>query len=168
MWRYTRTLAFVARNRSRAAAEREFAKEAAAFPADANIGEFNSGKIVLELAGHILDARIAMAAADKNTSITHWNQAVAIQDTLNYDEPPDWYYPGPDPLGAAYLADGNPIEAEKTFREDLVRNPRNPRTLFGLTQTLKAQSRDADAAWTESQFKTAWKSADTELKLGDL
>jgi len=170
MWRYTRTLAFVARNeKEQAAAERaEFAKEAAAFPADANIGEFNSGKIVLELAGHILDARIAMAAADKNTSITHWNQAVAIQDTLNYDEPPDWYYPVRESLAAAYLAAGNPAEAEKTFREDLVHNPRNPRTLFGLTQALKAQSRDADAAWTDSQFKTAWKSADTELKLGDL
>jgi tetratricopeptide (TPR) repeat protein len=170
IWRYTRTLAFVARNeKEKAAAERaELAKEAAAFPADANIGEFNSGKVVLELAGHILDARIAMAAAEKDTSITHWKQAVAIQDTLNYDEPPDWYYPVRESLGAAYLAASNPAEAEKTFREDLVHNPRNPRTLFGLTQALKAQSRDADAAWTDSQFKTAWKSADTELKLGDL
>jgi tetratricopeptide (TPR) repeat protein len=170
IWRYTRTLAFVARNeKEKAAAERaEFAKEAAAFPADANIGEFNSGKVVLELAGHILDARIAMAAAEKDTSITHWKQAVAMQDTLNYDEPPDWYYPVRESLGAAYLAAGNPTEAEKIFREDLVRNPRNPRTLFGLTQALKAQNSEADATWIDSQFKSAWKNADTELKLGDL
>jgi len=170
MWRYSRTLAFVAWNKKeKAVAERaEFAKEAASFPADANIGEFNSGKVVLELAAHILDARLATAQADKDASIAHWKQAVAIQDTLKYDEPPDWYYPVRESLGAAYLAAGNPAEAEKIFRDDLLRNPRNPRSLFGLTQALRAQNRDADAAWTESQFKTAWKSADTELHLPDL
>jgi len=170
MWRYSRTLAFVARNeKEKAVAERaEVAKETASFPADANIGEFNSGKVVLELAAHILDARLATAQADKDASIAHWKQAVAIQDTLKYDEPPDWYYPVRESLGAAYLAAGNPAEAEKIFRDDLLRNPRNPRSLFGLTQALRAQNRDADAAWTESQFKTAWKSADTELHLPDL
>jgi len=170
MWRYTRTLAFVARGeKEKAAAERaEFAKETAAFPADANIGEFNKGSDVLRLAGQVLDARIAMANGDKEGSVSHWREAVAAQDTLNYDEPPDWYYPVRESLGAALLNAGQSIEAEKIFREDLQRNPRNPRTLFGLTQALKAQNRDADAAWTDSQFKTAWKSADTQLRIPDL
>jgi hypothetical protein len=65
------------------------------------------------------------------------------------------------------LRSGNPAEAEIIFREDLERNPRNPRSLFGLTQALKAQKREADAAWTESQFETAWKSADSRLSLAD-
>jgi tetratricopeptide (TPR) repeat protein len=170
MWRYTRTLAFVARGeKEKAAAERaEFAKETAVFPADANIGEFNKGSDVLRLAGHVLDARVALANGDKEGSVSHWREAVAVQDTLNYDEPPDWYYPVRESLGAALLNAGEASEAEKIFREDLQRNPRNPRTLFGLTQALTAQNRDADAAWTDSQFKTAWKSADTQLRLGEL
>jgi tetratricopeptide (TPR) repeat protein len=170
IWRYTRTLAFTVRGeKEKAAAEREeFAKESAAFPADANIGAFNSGKVVLEMAGHILDARIAASRGEKDSCIKHWTNAVAIQDTLNYDEPPDWYYPVRESLGAALLAAGKPDEAEKIFREDLLRNPRNPRSLFGLTESLKAQKRDSDATWTESQFKSAWKSADTQLQLADL
>jgi len=170
IWRYTRTLALTARGeKEKAAAEREeFAKEAAVFPADANIGEFNRGSVVLVLAGHILDARIAMAKGDKEGSVAHWREAVAVQDTLNYNEPPDWYYPVRESLGAALLSAGNRIEAERVFREDLARNPRNPRSLFGLTQALKAQNRAADATWTESQFKSAWKSADAQLTLGDL
>jgi tetratricopeptide (TPR) repeat protein len=169
IWRYTRTLAFAARGQmEKASAERDaFAKEVAAFPASANVGEFNRGSVVLGMAGHILDARIAAAKGDKAASVAHWREAVAVQDTLNYDEPPDWYYPVRESLGAALLNAGNPIEAENVFRDDLLRNPRNPRSLFGLTQALKAQNRDADAAWTESQFKSAWKSADSPLSLTD-
>jgi hypothetical protein len=93
---------------------------------------------------------------------------VTAQDALNYDEPPDWYYPVRESLGGALLAAGKPIDAEQVFREDLRRNPRNPRSLFGLMHSLKAQQKDADAAWVESQFKVAWKSADTDLRLSDL
>jgi tetratricopeptide (TPR) repeat protein len=170
MWRYTHTLAFIARgDNDKAATEREqFAKEADAFPADANIGAFNSGRVVLAMAGHILDARLAASRGDKESSIKHWTEAVAIQDTVNYDEPPDWYYPVRESLGAALLAAEKPADAEQVFREDLQRNPRNPRSLFGLTQSLKAQKKDADASWTESQFKSAWKFADTQLHLPDL
>ena len=169
IWRYTRTLAFAAQGqKEKALAEREaFAKEAAGFPADANIGEFNSGSVILKLAGHVLDARIASAKGDNKGSIAHWREAVAVQDTLNYDEPADWYYPVRESLGATLLIAGNPIEAEKIFREDLARNPRNPRSLFGLTQALKTQNRDADATWTESEFRSAWKSADFQLPLAD-
>jgi hypothetical protein len=59
-------------------------------------------------------------------------------------------------------------EAEQAFREDLLRKPRNPRSLFGLMSSLKAQQRDADAAWVERQFNEAWKGADTQLSLSGL
>ena len=54
------------------------------------------------------------------------------------------------------------------FRDDLKQNPRNPRSLFGLMHCLKAQQKDADAAWVQRQFEEAWKKADTQLKLSDL
>ncbi len=59
-------------------------------------------------------------------------------------------------------------DAEKVFREDLDRNPRNPRSLFGLQQALKAQKRDYDAGFVEKQFQVSWKGGKSQLKLTDL
>jgi tetratricopeptide (TPR) repeat protein len=170
MWRYSRVLALAAKSDlEKAKSEREeFGTEAAAFPAKARLGEFNSSKVLLELATHILDARIAMASGSKANAIEHWRKAVATQDGLRYDEPPDWYYPVRESLGGALLAAEKPAEAEQVFREDLKQNPRNPRSLFGLMHSLKAQQKDADAAWVQKQFEEAWKNADTELKASDL
>jgi len=56
--------------------------------------------------------------------------------------------------------------AEKVFRADLERNPRNPRSLFGLQQALKAQDRNYDAGFVESEFRDSWKGG--EVKVEDL
>ena len=91
-----------------------------------------------------------------------------IQDTLNYSEPADWYYPVRESLGAALLNAGKASEAEAVFRVDLKQNPRNPRSLFGLEKALKAQGKDADAAWIEKEFAAGWKNSDTKLRIEDL
>jgi len=71
---------------------------------------------------------------------------VHLQDGLLYIEPPDWYYPIRESLGAAFLRAGDPKGAERTFRDDLTRNPRNARSLFGLAEALKALKPED---WTE-------------------
>jgi tetratricopeptide (TPR) repeat protein len=113
MWRYARTQAFTARDeKEKAASEQKlFAAEAAAIPASVSMGEFNSSQDLLNLASQILEARIAMASNNKDQAITHWRKAVAMQDALRYDEPPDWYYPVRESLGAALLAAGKPADA---------------------------------------------------------
>ena len=168
-WTYSRVLAFAAQgNVEKAAAEREaFEKEVAAAPPDAPFGQ-NTTKDVLGVAVHVLNARIDAAKGNSAEAIDHWRKAVEIQDHLVYDEPADWYYPVRESLGAALLSAGNPKEAEQVFRDDLRRNPRNPRSLFGLAQALKAQQRIADAAWVERQLNSAWASADSKLNLKDL
>jgi cytochrome c-type biogenesis protein CcmH/NrfG len=93
---------------------------------------------------------------------------VEAQDKLAYDEPADWYYPVRESLGAAFVKVNKPYDAEMAFREDLRRNPRNPRSLFGLREALAAQQLNTDAAWVDRQFKEGWKNADVELRLGDL
>ncbi len=70
-------------------------------------------------------------------------------------------------LGAVLLSSGKAAEAEKVFRDDLERNPRNPRSLFGLRQALKAQGRDYDAQFVAKQLDTAWKNP-TLLQVEDL
>jgi tetratricopeptide (TPR) repeat protein len=167
MWRYSRALALAANGKiAEAEKERELSvTEVGAFPADANFGEMNKAKDVLGVASHTIDARIAAAKGQKDAAIEHWTKAVAIQDTLNYDEPADWYYPVRESLGAALLAAGKAPEAEAVFRVDLQQNPRNPRSLYGLMLALQAQGNASDAAWVEAQFNAAWKNADAKLSL---
>ena len=109
-----------------------------------------------------------MAKKDTAGAITLLRDAVAIQDKLNYGEPPDWFYPVRESLGGALLISGDAAGAEKVFRDDLDRNPRNPRSLFGLQQSLLQQKRDYDAGFVQKQFDSSWKGGTRALKLDDL
>ncbi len=128
----------------------------------------NRTKDILLIATDVLGARIATAKKDYPSAIGMLQEAVAVQDKLNYGEPPDWFSPVRESLGAALLMNGAAADAEKIFREDLDRNPRNPRSLFGLQQTLKAQKRDYDAGLVEKQLHASWKGGNTQLRMADL
>lgn len=153
----------------KAEAERKaFAAARDGLPATSMVGMNNSGSAVLGVATAVLDGEIARARGDRQGAVENFAKAVTLQDALGYDEPAPWYYPVRESLGAALLSGGRAADAERVFREDLDRNPRNPRSLFGLAESLKAQGRSADAAWVESQFDAAWREADTRLRLEDL
>ncbi len=147
--------------------QKAFARAVRDVPANAVVFE-NSATAVLALAADCLDARIAQARRDRKAAIANWRRAVERQDSLDYDEPPDWYYPVRESLGAAFLADGQAVASEKVFREDLDRNPRNPSSLLGLARSLEAQGKSADETWVQAQFEEAWKDADTKVTVGDL
>lgn len=127
----------------------------------------NKAKDIMKIAEDVLGAKIAMAKKDNAGAIAMLREAVAIQDTLKYGEPPDWFFPVRESLGAALLINGDAAGAEQVFRADLDRNPRNPRSLFGLQQALKAQGKNYDAGFVEKQFQASWKGGNT-LKVEDL
>lgn len=130
---------------------------------------FNNGtKHILGVAKNVLGARIAWAQGDKSGAIAMLRQAVKVQDGFYYIEPPDWYAPAREALGAALLQSGDAKGAEQVFRADLAVNRRNPRSLFGLMESLKAQGRTGDATWVQDQFDAAWSHADTHLTIADL
>jgi len=128
----------------------------------------NKAKDIMKIAKDVVGAKIALAKKDSAGAIAQLQEAVAIQDTLKYGEPPDWFYPVRENLGGALLMSGDAAGAEKVFREDLDRNPRNPRSLFGLHQALLQQKRDYDAGFVQKQFETSWKGGSQALKLDDL
>jgi tetratricopeptide (TPR) repeat protein len=128
----------------------------------------NKTKNILQIADDVVAAKIAIARKDNATAITRLQNAVAVQDSLNYGEPPDWYFPVREMLGGVLLMDGKADEAEKVFRADLDVNPRNPRSLFGLRESLKQQKRDYDAHYVDREFRSAWKGGAAGLKLQDL
>ena len=128
----------------------------------------NRTKDILAIASNVLGAKIAMAKKDNAAAIGMLQEAVAVQDKLSYGEPPDWFSPVRESLGAALLMNGAAADGEKVFRDDLDRNPRNPRSLFGLQQALMAQKRDYDARLVEKQFQASWKGGNTQLNVADL
>ena len=127
----------------------------------------NKTKDILKIAENVLGAQIALAQKDSVKAAAMLRDAVATQDLLKYDEPPDWFFPVRESLGAVMLMNGDAKAAEQVFRDDLARNPRNPRSLFGLQQALKAQDRSSDSWYVEKEFRDAWKGGDA-LKLEDL
>ena len=166
---FSRGVAFAAkRDAARAEAERAAMEDAYKKIQPDSIFGFNPWSAIHGVAAHTLDARIAAARGDSAASLKEWRAAVEAQDRLSYDEPADWYYPVRESLGAALLASGDTAGAEKVFREDLDRdNPRNPRSLFGLSKALEAQKKDAEAQWVKAALQAAWKGPPDGLRLAD-
>ena len=120
---------------------------------------------ILRIASNVLAARLAAARHEQGEAVRQLKDAVAIQDAMKYGEPPGWFYPVRESLGAALFLDGKTSEAEQTFRDDLARNPRNPRSLFGLLEALRAQAESHDAAFVQAEFDAAWKGDPQQLSL---
>jgi len=160
-WHFAQGLAFASSGKlDEAEAEYKFVSEArekmtadAFFLAPVN----NKNQDMLKIAENVLGGKIALAKNDMDGAINQLRAAVAIQDSLKYNEPPDWLYPVRESLGAALLISGDQAGTEEVFRDDLERNPRNPRSLFGLEQALKAQGRGYDATFVRKQFEASWK-----------
>jgi tetratricopeptide (TPR) repeat protein len=111
---------------------------------------------VLRIARHVIEGRIAQAEGDGARAVREFGIAVQIQDSLAYLEPPFWYYPVRQSLGAALLEAGKPAQAEQVFAESLAKVPNDGRALFGLLQAQKAQGKDAAMKETEARFRQAW------------
>lgn len=160
IWRLARGCADAGKHRLKEAADEQTAMEQAfsRLPEGRAFGTFfNDWSTLHSLAGDTLSARIAEASGDAAAAIGHWRHAVAIEDEMNFDDVPDWYYPVRESLGAALLRNKQAPEAEQVFREDLKRNPRNPRSLYGLCKALEAQQKTYAADWVRQQFQAAWK-----------
>jgi len=168
-WILARGLAFAGKSKPDSARKESdrLAKSIAALPESAYLG-LNSAALVLEVGRHLLDGRMAMAGGDRSKAIASFRKAVTAQDALAYDEPPGFVYPVRETLGAALYADGKLEEAEKVFREDLDRNPRNGRSLFGLMKTLERMGKNESVPLIGAQFNEAWVKADLPLTMESL
>ena len=167
VWRWARGMALASTGKTAEAEAEydEFVAAKGALPADAAFG-LNKASDVLKVAYHLLAARIATARGDRVRAAELLRAGVAAEDSLAYDEPPAWFMPARESLGATLLLSGKAAEAEAVFREDLRRNPRNGRSLFGLLKSLEARRKNTKQAARE--FAGAWKYADTQLRVEEL
>ncbi|MBK8290129.1 MAG: hypothetical protein IPK96_03365 [Flammeovirgaceae bacterium] len=166
VWHYARGIAYVRTNKI-ADAKNELVslKKSVADPfMDNTIGGFNSFKSVLSIAENMLDAEIEAKQKNYSKAILLATRAVQIEDNLLYQEPPDWYHPTRQVLGALLLESGSPALAEQRFREDLNLYRDNGWSLFGLYQSLEAQGKKKEAKEVKAKFDVAFAKTDIVLK----
>lgn len=114
------------------------------------------GPAILRIASLTVLARAAAAEGDDEAAIAFMEEAVETQDTLPYMEPPYWYYPARQTLGAMVLAAGQPERAERLFLEALARSPNNAWSLAGLEKAYRARGEKRSARYADSLFEDAW------------
>src|SRR5262249_20286365 len=90
------------------------------------------------------------------TAVKQFEAAAAMQDELPYTEPPYWYYPVRQSLGAALVQAGRYDEAEEQFRRALRRAPNNGWSYFGLGELYRAKGRADDGKKMDAQLDKTW------------
>src|SRR6266568_2084640 len=158
MWHYARGIADAASGDFAAADAEANAIEALERTADFSLLKTAGvpAQDVLKLARALVQGRVAQARGDTKTAIARFEEAAALQDRLPYMEPPYWYYPVRQSLGAALVQAGRLDEAEDQFRRALKRAPNNGWSYYGLSELYRARG-DADAARkAEAELAKTW------------
>ena len=101
-------------------------------------------KEVVQTARFVALGRLADAKGDLEGAAKAYEEAILIEDSLAYMEPPYWYYPVRQSLGSVRLRQGRLDEAERAFRDSLGRVRANGWALAGLAETYRLKG-DAKA-----------------------
>ena len=164
VWNYAQGVAHAARGEGDAARANLAALQSASRTVPAGLMiSINDAGMLLRTATHALSGEIELKSGKTADAIRDLRLAVEAEDSLHYDEPPTWYYPVRQSLGAALLKSNRPKDAAAVYQDDLRRHPDNGWSLYGLMLAQRAQGLTKDAAATESQFKQAWARADVTL-----
>jgi tetratricopeptide (TPR) repeat protein len=120
----------------------------------------NKASDLAAIASLVLEGKLAEKQGDVAKAVARLEQAVAKEDALGYDEPPNWWYPVRHVLGQTLLTAGRADDAERVYRADLVANPENGWALAGLARAVAMQGKTRDATTIGARAKAAWKEAD--------
>ncbi|MFL2769908.1 MAG: tetratricopeptide repeat protein [Rhodospirillaceae bacterium] len=170
MWHYARAIAF--------AKQKQFSKAYTEVDAiaelndSANFRALSAGgvpaQVLLSIAQQVSLGRIAQAEGDLGVAIKRFEAGAELQDTINYMEPPYWYYPIRQSLGAAYLAAGQVDDSIQEFKASLILAPNNAWSLYGLEQAYAAKGDAVAAKFTNDLLLKAWIDQAAVLDLSQL
>jgi tetratricopeptide (TPR) repeat protein len=166
VWHYARTMAFISKN-DLTEAEKEIA-ELEVLSSKKEIEELsiwgiNSAGLLIKIAYQVSMGELEAKKKNYDSAISHLKKSVELEEQLRYDEPPTWFYPCRQNLGAVLIEAGRYKDAEMVYEENLKEIPNNGWGLFGLQQALLMQGRSNEAADVEKRFNDAWKYSDIKL-----
>jgi len=85
-----------------------------------------------------------------------YRQAATLEQGVTYYEPPFWYYPVQQSLGAALYRAGDLMGARQAFMHALGQFPNNGWALYGLAETNRALGDRPSEAAARAAFGRAW------------
>lgn len=140
-----------------------FDRAATRIPEDWMVGN-NAASVIVPIARCMLEGEILFREGDHDEAFARLREGVALEDELIYDEPPGWMQPVRHALGALLMASYRFEEAERVYREDLIKHPRNGWALLGLENALRAQGREnePEVARLAEERAAAWRRADVK------
>lgn len=127
------------------------------------IWEINSVYDLLQIAHRVLKAEIMASEASYDESIALLKEAVEIEDKLNYNEPPDWFFSVRHHLGAIQIEAGKYHEAIQTYEEDLDRLPKNGWAQHGMKLAYSKLNEIDKLKEIDQQLTNTWATATIEL-----
>lgn len=158
MWHYARGVAFARLKQPKALAQELAAMDQ--LTTDPGIkaleGQGVPGTDLIHLAQHVMRGRMAYAQGQFAAAAEYYRRAQVIEGTIPYQEPPYWYYPVGQSLGAALLAGGKAAEARDAFHQALLVAPGHGWALWGLAQAERALGHDLEARAAEAALERAW------------
>lgn len=122
---------------------------------------FHAASTLVGSLAELLSGALLRADGDLEGAIAAFERAVALEDSLDYDEPEPLPFAPRHWLGAALLEAGRGAAAERVYRTELADHPHNGWSLHGLVQALALQGRSDAAA--ERDLAASWARADVEL-----
>jgi tetratricopeptide (TPR) repeat protein len=166
IWHYARGMAYLGKNDLSKARNEMQVLSALAVDTTLNhltVWDINTTADLVQLASKVLQAGIAVKQGQTSLAITLLKDATAIEDNLNYNEPPDWFFSIRHYLGAVLLKAGKYKEAEHVYLQDLETWKKNGWALLGLYQSLVLQKKKSEAEKIKSAFDKSWQYADFTL-----
>lgn len=128
------------------------------------IWAINPAEQVCKIASKVLTAELLTNTGDFKPAIELLKQAIELEDNLNYNEPPDWFFSVRHILGDVLMKSNDHAGAEAIYKKDLLTWPKNGFSLNGLYESLRAQNKIPESEKVKKEFDQAWKYADSELK----
>jgi tetratricopeptide (TPR) repeat protein len=123
-------------------------------------------KTLTAVAAGILEGEIELAGKNVGAAIAAFERAVSAQDALLVDDPEPFPFAARHWLGAALIDAQRFADAERVYREDLVRHPHNGWSLVGLQLALKAQGKATRAV--DEDVRRSWVRADVPIRASRL
>ncbi len=119
---------------------------------------------LIAIVSAILRAELLVKDGKLDEAIPVLEAAGKVEDDMAYSEPEALPFASRHWLGAVFLEAKRPADAERVYREDLIKHPRNGWSLFGLAQALTAQGKNSEAEKVRVQFEESWARSDTWLR----
>lgn len=155
-WHYARGVGLALANKpSEADAEADAIKKLADGDFSALEQAAIPAKGILAIAENVVRARAAMARGDRAAAKTFAEAAVKAQDELPYMEPPYWYVPVDQTLGAILLKSGQARAAAEAFKHACAKAPNSAWALFGLMRAQAASGDQQAADETKKRLEEA-------------